>query len=157
MSFVNCGPLQTGVGSDQTVVDLFDAGWCQLAAFDYSEAGVARAAALYGERNIDLRCADATCMPYDDASFDACLDKGTLDAIGITSKDALRASTGELARVVGEGGVVMSVSRALEADVLLSAFDAARWEVLRDGGLHVADTGEVTTDLAAGLYAWRRR
>ena len=34
--------------------------------------------------------------------------------------------------------------------------DGRRWEELRDGGLHIAEGGEVSTDLAAGLYAWRR-
>ena len=32
------------------MVDMYDAGWSQLAAFDYAEAGVARARALFGAR-----------------------------------------------------------------------------------------------------------
>lgn len=149
--------LMPGVGSDNTVRDLFDSGWQDLTAFDYSAAGVERAASLYGDRPIKLTCADATCLPYDTASFDAVLDKGTLDAIGIASKDALRASATELARTVVTGGVVLSVSRALEAHEMLTAFAPAQWEVLLDGGLHVAETGEVSTDTAANLYVWRRR
>ena len=34
--------------------------------------------------------------------------------------------------------------------------DAILWKVERDGGLHVAEGGGVSTDLAAGLFAWRR-
>ena len=63
----------------------------------------------------------------------------------------------ELARVVAPGGVVVAVSRALEPDELLRPFAGGDWEVLRDGGLHICEGGEVSTDLAAGLYAWRRR
>ena len=43
--------------------------------------------------------------------------------------------------------------------MIRAAFDGSdgrRWEELRDGGLHIAEGGEVSTDLAAGLYAWRR-
>ena len=148
--------LMPGVGSDATVRDLYDAGWRDVAAFDYSAAGVERAAALYGDRRIDLRCCDATQLPYESSSFDAVLDKGTLDAIGIASTEALHASALELGRTVVAGGIVVSVSRALEARVMLGAFDTLQWELLRDGEIHVAETGEVTTDLAASLYAWRR-
>jgi hypothetical protein len=118
---------------------------------------VERAADLYGERAIRLDCADATALPYADGSYDAVLDKGALDAVGIASEHALGLATAELARTVVTGGVVVSVSRALEPDTLLSAFDERLWERLLDGGLHVADSGEVSLDLAANLYAWRRR
>tara|TARA_B100000768_G_C11107353_1_gene301724 strand:+ start:453 stop:665 length:213 start_codon:yes stop_codon:yes gene_type:complete len=67
---------------------------------------------LFGERAIELCCADATALPYADASFDAVLDKGTLDAIGIGSDESLRATVAELARTVATGGVVVSISRA---------------------------------------------
>lgn len=62
----------------------------------------------------------------------------------------------------------MSISRALEAAELLAAFEplnlddevtrvgARQWEVLRNGELHIAETGEASVDLAAGLFAWRR-
>ena len=51
------------------------------------------------------------------------------------------------------------MSRALESGELLDAFRSPpeTWDVLRDGSLHVAESGEVSTDLAAGLYAFRRR
>jgi ubiquinone/menaquinone biosynthesis C-methylase UbiE len=75
-------------------------------------AAIWLARALFGERAIALCCADATALPYADASFDAVLDKGTLDAIGIGSDDSLRASVAELARTVATGGVVVSISRA---------------------------------------------
>ena len=72
-------------------------------------------------------------------AFDAVLDKGALDAVGIASLDALAAATGELARTVREGGVVVSISRALEPSELVGAFPDALWANLRDGGLHVCE------------------
>ena len=81
-----------------------------------------------------------------------------LDAIGIGGAADLRLAVDEVGRVVAPGGVVVAVSRALEPDELLRPFAGdGGWEVLRDGGLHICESGEVSTDLAAGLYAWRRR
>ena len=154
--------LVPGVGNDATVVGLFDAGWKDLTAFDYSPEAIDRAAALCEGRDIRLLCCDARALPYPDASFDAVLDKGALDAIGIAGGPALTAAVAELGRTVARGGVVVSISRALEPTTLLAAFadaegdEATRWAVLRGGGLHVAEGGEVSTDLAAGLFAWRR-
>ena len=136
---------------------LYDAGYTRVTAFDYSADAVDRAATLFADRPISLHCADATALPFGNDSFDAVLDKGTLDAIGIHSLDALRTSVSELARVIAPSGVVVSISRALEPEVLAAAFDPNEWETLRDGSLHVAEGGEVSTDLAAGLLAWRRQ
>ena len=149
--------LVPGVGNDNTVAGLYDAGWKCVTAFDYSADAVERAATLFDGREIELCCADARELPWDDASFDAVLDKGALDAIGIFGRDALSAATAELERAVVAGGVVVSISRALEPTTLTDAFAPERWEPLRDGGLHVCESGEVSLDLAAGLFAWRRR
>ena len=148
--------LVPGVGNDDTVAGLFDAGWSRVSCFDYSPDAISRAAELYGDRAIELRCADARALPYSDASFDAVLDKGALDAVGIAGREALAEAIVELSRTVAAGGVVVSVSRALETSTLVEAFDPASWEVLRDGGLHLAESGEASTDLAANLLAWRR-
>ena len=138
-------------------MDLFEAGYSDLTSFDYSSEAVARAGELYAGRPIKLLCADARDLPFEVASFDAVLDKGSLDAIGICGWSALEAATAELVRVVSPGGIVVSISRALEPGELVGAFDPLLWEPIRDGGLHVAEGGEVSTDLAASLFAWRRR
>ena len=149
--------LIPGVGNDRTVADMWDAGYVQITAFDYSPDAVSRMRPIIGDRPIDCLCADATALPFDDMRFDAVLDKGTLDAIGISSESDLSAAVHELARVLTPGGVVVCISRALDREAILRAFaDPDRWENLRDGSLHVAETGEVSHDLAADLYAWRR-
>uniref|UniRef100_A0A7S3RQP4 Methyltransferase type 11 domain-containing protein n=1 Tax=Emiliania huxleyi TaxID=2903 RepID=A0A7S3RQP4_EMIHU len=148
--------LVPGMGNDRSLVELYDAGWRDVTAFDYSEDAVTRARALVGRRDVRLLCADATALPFADASFDAVLDKGTLDAVGIAGDTRLQEAVAELTRTTAAGGVVVTVSRALEPSSLLSAFTGQDWKVERDGGLHVAEGGEVSTDLAAGLFAWRR-
>jgi len=152
--------LVPGVGNDPTVCGLYDAGWTDIAAFDYAPAAIERLELLLEGRSVRSICADASDLPFNDAAFDAVLDKGALDAIGIAGDEALFKAVAELARTVAPGGVVVCVSRALEASVLLDAFSDSRlWgdAPLRDGGLHLCESGEASNDLAAGLFAWRRQ
>jgi len=153
----SCRVLVPGVGNDATIPHLYDAGYHELTAFDYSPHAVERAAELFGERDIALLCADATQLPLPSASFDAVLDKGALDSIGIHSLESLAAAVDELARTTAAGGVVVSISRALEAEEIRAPFSPSEWDVLRDGGLHITEDGIVSTDLSANLFAWRRR
>ena len=142
--------LVPGVGNDATVAALYDAGWTRLAAFDYSAGAIERLRPLIGERAIALHVADARALPFDAASFDAVLDK-VLGRDRDRRRRRLQLAVDELARVVAPGGVVVA-ARALEPDELLRPFAGdGGWEVLRDGGLHICESGEVSTDLAAGL------
>jgi ubiquinone/menaquinone biosynthesis C-methylase UbiE len=75
-------------------------GWQSLTAFDYSADAVVRARAIFGERNLELLCADARDLPFANESYDAVLDKGALDAIGLAGKDDLHAAAAELSRVM---------------------------------------------------------
>jgi hypothetical protein len=102
--------LVPGVGNDATIADMWDAGWRSITAFDYSADAVVRAGALFGERQLELLCADARDLPLANSSFDAVFDKGALDAIGLNGTADLNAAGAELARVirwwavVGRGG-----------------------------------------------------
>ena len=150
--------LVPGMGNDAAVAHLYDAGWRSIVAFDYSADAVRRAEALLrGREGVELLCADACDLPLAADAFDAVLDKGALDAVDIAGGDGLARAAAELARVVRPGGVAVSVSRVAEPHALERAFAPDAWEPLRDGTLHIAATGETTLDLAASLYAWRRR
>mmetsp|Transcript_19642 Transcript_19642/g.39827 ORF Transcript_19642/g.39827 Transcript_19642/m.39827 type:complete len:274 (+) Transcript_19642:359-1180(+) len=150
--------LIAGIGNDPAPVGMFDAGWTNMTAFDYSKEGVQRARELFGpERDgVMLITADARDLPLPNASIDATLDKGTLDAIYITGKDVFLDSVRELGRVTAEGGVVMCISRVIWPDDLMKAFDTQLWENVHDGSLAFAPDGEATIDLGAELYSWRR-
>ena len=159
--------LIPGIGNDKAIVDMFDSGYKRLSAFDYAPQGVARALELFGaSRNIDdLRVADARDLPYEDASFDAVLDKGTLDAIYISggSSDAaarelqLVSAVDELQRVVRPGGVVLSVSAAAAKHLPMAfARRPGAWQVLRDGSVHITEDGYASINVDAELLAWVR-
>ena len=151
--------LVPGMGNDGLVRDLCDDGFEQITGFDYSADAVTRAEALLDGKHsgVTLLCADACELPLHDGAFDAVIDKGTLDAVDIAGGGRLQRAATELARVVRTGGVVVSVTRVCEPDVLEAAFPASAWERLRDGTLHIAPGGEASTDLAASLWAWRRK
>mmetsp|Transcript_61395 Transcript_61395/g.181494 ORF Transcript_61395/g.181494 Transcript_61395/m.181494 type:complete len:257 (-) Transcript_61395:103-873(-) len=151
--------LVPGTGNDVTPCGVYDAGWNDITAFDYSEAGVERARKLFGERRrgVDVVHADARDLPFEEASFDAVLDKGTLDAIYIAGKDSFVRAVREFGRVVSPGGVYVCVSSVVLPDDLYAAFSPSVWEIIHDGSLAFAPDGEATIDLGSELYSWRRR
>lgn len=147
-----------GVGNDATPAALYDDGWTNMVAYDYSRRGVDRARTLFGRGRdgIDLRVADARDLPLDDASVDATLDKGTLDAIYIAGQGAFRDAVREMGRVTAAGGVVVCVSSVVPPEELLGAFAAPLWGNVHDGTLAFAPDGEATIDLGAELFSWKR-
>ncbi len=175
--------LLPGIGNDASMVDMYDYGYTYLTAFDYAEEGVECAKKFFGDRllqegnggdedeGVDLQVADARDLPFEDASFDAVLEKGTLDAIflsGGNNKDLaaqhLDMSVRELARVVRKGGIVMSITAACADDVRAS-FDrcggmgtdsTSPWKVLRDGGFYATDDGYTSNNIDATIFAWER-
>ena len=124
---------------------MYDDGYTHLTAFDYAEEGIACAKKFFGSRwlvegrynnqnnrkhvdGVDLHVADARNLPFDSDTFDAVLEKGTLDAVYLSggkdkeiASEHLNMAIKELSRVVRQGGVVMSISAAC-ADSIQSAF-----------------------------------
>mmetsp|Transcript_1918 Transcript_1918/g.4466 ORF Transcript_1918/g.4466 Transcript_1918/m.4466 type:complete len:412 (-) Transcript_1918:428-1663(-) len=147
-----------GIGNDPSPVQMYDAGWTNMMAYDYSRRGVDRARELFAPSRdgVELLTADATDLPLETSSVDATLDKGTLDAIFITGEEIFRRSVREMGRVTAEGGRVVSVSTVVNPDVLLGEFDTVYWENVHDGSLAFAEDGEATIDLGAELYSWKR-
>ena len=153
--------LLPGVGNDKAMVGLYDAGYTNLYAFDYAPASVERSRELFGEREVDLRVADAKELPFDDAAFDATLEKGTLDSVFLSGEDdadkrkQLQRAVDELARTVRPGGVVISITGF--QDKIAAAFaDEQCWDCLRDGSVHITEDGVASNQINAYFLAWRR-
>ena len=163
--------LIPGMGNDATVVDMYDSGYQNLTAFDYAEAGVDCAMRLLGNQRIRENCstpgvtlllADARGLSFKDCSFDAVLDKGTLDAIylsGGKDKDLaakhLDMAVSELGRVVMKGGVVVSVT-AVCVDQVRKAFESSHWETIQDGRPYITEDGFASNNVDGTLLAWKR-
>ena len=159
-----------GVGNDLMPVRLYDAGWKDIFAFDYSKAGLERSRNLFGEGRLatvgtDGECteegvriihADARDLPLSEGSFDVILDKGTLDAIDIAGHESFIAAAKEFTRVTKPGGLLICISSVVMPDDLQNAFAEPYWEMIHGGGLAFAPDGEATIDLGSDLYSWRR-
>mmetsp|Transcript_22445 Transcript_22445/g.34604 ORF Transcript_22445/g.34604 Transcript_22445/m.34604 type:complete len:305 (+) Transcript_22445:76-990(+) len=141
--------LIPGVGNDGALVGMYDSGFTELTAFDYAPQGVTCAEKLldYRKEGVELLVADARDLPFNDNTYDAALDKGTLDAIYLSGgKDKDRArkhlemANDELARVIRPGGVVISVSAAC-VDAVQASFETrpVLWKVLRDGSTYITE------------------
>eukprot|EP00978_Attheya_sp_CCMP212_P002791 scaffold5715_cov55-Attheya_sp.AAC.2 len=144
--------LIPGIGNDASMVDMYDSGYTNMVAFDYAEQGVECAKRLFGpNRHVDLAVADARSLKYETGSFDAVLEKGTLDAVylsGGTDKERaahyLSMAVSELARLVRPGGIVFSVTAAC-APAIDHCFQhqqpADTWKQIRDGSIYITEDG----------------
>lgn len=67
--------LDIGCGAGRTTFGMYEAGYRGVTGFDLSAAMIAAARRIAAERDLAVRfdIADATSMPYDDASFDGAL------------------------------------------------------------------------------------
>ena len=140
--------LLPGVGNDPTVRALYEKGWTNLYAFDYSEEAVNRQRELTWDLDLECEVGDARDLALDDDSFDAAFEKGALDAMYLAGDGNFEAAVRELGRVLKPGGVLVSVSGVVPPDVRAAALTTdAGWDWLRDGG----------ADLQAGCFAFRRR
>lgn len=172
--------LLPGIGNDGSMVDMYDAGYKKMTAFDYAPEGVECAKRFFGEERliqadsnlnsssqqseegVDLQVADARDLPFENNSFDAVLEKGTLDAVylsGAKDKEASRKhlsmAVSELARVTTKGGIVMSITAAC-ADAVKKAFTSDKWQTIRDGDFYMTEDGYSSNNVDAIIYAWKR-
>ncbi|KAG9350940.1 hypothetical protein JZ751_024829 [Albula glossodonta] len=109
--------LVVGCGNSELSEQLYDVGYRQLTNIDISETVVAHMNQRNAERRPDLTFiqADATQTSFDSGSFQAALDKGTLDAMASQEEGALaRRMLGEVGRVLAVGGRYVCVSLAQE-------------------------------------------
>lgn len=80
-----------GCGNSELSEQMFDVGYKHLTNIDISETVVNHMNQRNAERRPDLtfQQVDATHMPYEDGSYQATLDKGTLDAMASEEEGAL--------------------------------------------------------------------
>jgi len=147
--------LIPGCGNDSLLLDLYNAGYRCLSAFDYSSGAIDRQRELLNYlpvgselENVALRVEDARSLPMEwTESFDVVIEKGAMDAIYLSGEGSLEKSVTEIARVVKRGGLCISCSGVIPELLRRDCFLEAEWEWLRDG----------SNDLKAGCFVLRRR
>jgi len=136
--------------------DLYQSGYHNLVAFDYSEHAVERQqdllASLPTTARVELHQMDARSLPQQPQQqehcwtdrFDAVLEKGALDAIYLSGDGSVETSIQELTRVLKPGGIFVSVSGVIPEQVRRDLFQHYEW--VRDG----------SNDLQAGCFVFRK-
>lgn len=83
--------LVVGCGNSELSEQLYDVGYKHLTNIDISETVVTHMNQRNAERRpgLTFQQVDATQTPYEDASYQAALDKGTLDAMASEEEGAL--------------------------------------------------------------------
>lgn len=147
--------LVPGCGNDPLLLDLYNAGYHSLTAFDYSSGALDRQRELLeylpggsDVSKVDLRVEDARSLPQEwGDSFDVIIEKGALDAIYLSGEGNFEQSVDEFARVVKKDGIVISCSGVVPESLRREGFGADKWDWLRDG----------SDDLKAGCFVLKRR
>ncbi|XP_072245966.1 eEF1A lysine and N-terminal methyltransferase isoform X1 [Leuresthes tenuis] len=115
--------LVVGCGNSELSEQLYDVGYRHLTNIDISETVVTHMNQRNAERRPGLifHQVDATQTPYEDASYQAALDKGTLDAMASEEEGALaRNMLTEVSRVLSVGGRYVCVTLAQESVIKLA-------------------------------------
>ena len=185
--------LVPGVGNDATLVGMYDAGYSYLTAMDYAPEGIERCREMLGPKRllfqhehqlstgkgnnddgirgsgVDLVVADARNLQdvFDTHSFDAILEKGTLDAIflsGGQDKEKchlyMQLAVDELSRTVKPGGTWISVA-AVAVDQIQACFLGEpyhkQWEpvVLKDD-FYTTDDGYTSNNVDGTFLVFRK-
>ncbi|KAM3619657.1 uncharacterized protein V6R79_011431 [Siganus canaliculatus] len=115
--------LVVGCGNSELSEQLYDVGYKHLTNIDISETVVSHMNQRNAERRpgLTFQQVDATQTPYEDDSFQAALDKGTLDAMASEEEGALaRNMLTEVSRLLNVGGRYVCVTLAQESVIKLA-------------------------------------
>uniref|UniRef100_UPI0037E8E8F7 eEF1A lysine and N-terminal methyltransferase n=1 Tax=Semicossyphus pulcher TaxID=241346 RepID=UPI0037E8E8F7 len=115
--------LVVGCGNSELSEQLYDVGYKHLTNIDISETVVTHMNQRNAERRpgLTFQQVDATQTPYEDGSYQAALDKGTLDAMASEEEGALaRNMLSEVGRVLCVGGRYVCVTLAQESVIRLA-------------------------------------
>jgi len=149
--------LLPGCGNDPLILDLCNAGYHSLTAFDYSAGAIDRQNELLeylpigsDMDNVNLSVQDARSLPKEwEQSYDVIIEKGALDAIYLSDADgkSFIQSVQEFERVIKPDGICISCSGVVSEELRREGFAKDEWDWLRDG----------SDDLKAGSFILRRR
>ncbi|KAM9831570.1 eEF1A lysine and N-terminal methyltransferase [Neosynchiropus ocellatus] len=115
--------LVVGCGNSELSEQMFDVGYKHLTNIDISETVIANMKQRNSGRRpgLTFEQVDATHMMYEDACYQAALDKGTLDAMASEKEGALaRKMLTEVGRVLSIGGRYVCVTLAQESVIALA-------------------------------------
>lgn len=113
--------LVPGCGNSAISADMYRDGYTRLSNVDFSPVCIEQMQRRFSDlTEMEWRVMDITALSYPDCSFDAVLDKGTLDALtcGDNADATMEAACREYIRVLRPGGTAYVVSFGQPADRL---------------------------------------
>uniref|UniRef100_UPI003AB0A47F eEF1A lysine and N-terminal methyltransferase isoform X1 n=1 Tax=Centroberyx gerrardi TaxID=166262 RepID=UPI003AB0A47F len=145
--------LVVGCGNSELSEQMYDVGYKHLTNIDISETVVTHMNQRNAERRpgLTFHQVDATQTPYEEASYQATLDKGTLDAMASEEEGALaRRMLTEVGRVLSVGGRYVCVTLAQESVIRLAVehFVQMGWAVR----LHCLQETQSEEDFALPVF-----
>lgn len=168
--------LLPGVGNDAMLADMYQDGYVRLTAMDYAPEGILRCREMLGDENVasptnangvNLVVADARDLSevFENETFDAVIEKGTLDAIYLSggrnktlASENLNLAISELGRSLKPGGIWISLAAVVD-DEIQKSFDSveASWlSLVRQGDLFVTQDGYTSNNVDGSLLIWRK-
>lgn len=103
--------LQLGCGNSRLAEELADDGYEEIVNIDISQVVIDQMSRKHSTLSgVSFHQMDATTMSFDNNSFDAVFEKGTLDALSTGSFELVRKVVAEVFRVLRPGGVFVSLS-----------------------------------------------
>ena len=145
--------LVPGIGNDGILLDLYNYGYSDITAFDYSQSAIDRQIEILSYNSqasddIQLKVRDGRKLDVEwESSYDIIFEKGALDAIYLSGDGYVNLAVEELKRVIKQGGIFISVSGVVPQELRRQLFPTDQWEWLRDG----------SDDLKAGCFVWKRK
>lgn len=115
--------LVVGCGNSELSEQMYDVGYKHLINIDISETVINHMNQRNAERRpgLSFQQIDATKTPFEDGSYQAVLDKGTLDAMASEEEGALATSMlTEMSRVLSVGGRYVCITLAQESVIKLA-------------------------------------
>eukprot|EP00920_Eleutheroschizon_duboscqi_P042273 GHVT01101097.1.p1 GENE.GHVT01101097.1~~GHVT01101097.1.p1 ORF type:complete len:244 (-),score=36.33 GHVT01101097.1:420-1151(-) len=140
--------LMVGCGNSRLTEEMYDDGYHSILNIDYAASCIKAMEDKYREyEHLSFKQMDATSMtPLDDASFDAAIDKGTMDSIlcGEDSVENVKAMLGEVHRILKAGGLYIIISYGSPS---------SRLNYLQDSSYHWTVTVKTVQKPSAGTSA----
>jgi ubiquinone/menaquinone biosynthesis C-methylase UbiE len=112
-----CNILNIGCGNSRLSEEMYDDGYTSITNIDFSTVAIKQLVEKYKASRPSLKfiAMDARKLEFTDSSFDAIIDKGTLDSIlcGENSSQNANMMLKEIERALAPGGVYMCISFGL--------------------------------------------
>lgn len=132
-----------GCGNAPFQLDMYGAGYQNMVCGDNSSVVLRQMKEAHADSHIQWDYMDATCMPYENASFDGIVDKSLVDCL-LCCDEAVRTMCfylDEVFRVLAPGGVFVIIS-CQKTEVMQASLRGRAWKLIESKQILTKDLDE---------------